>query len=177
MLSARATLIKAAFGDYLEALRGFQIVLERCSLKGWPDKNAELRTASRIQELLYEQMAMRLNYLLTDGASDDATWHSCTSISKVQVRLQEHWKDSDEETLNKSTVAYARIQREIDDLRSVLDSYGLTAPLRMARWDPEETAAGTLSAHAFVNLIDSCHSSAVVNLLLCSAASRFLRRE
>jgi hypothetical protein len=142
MLSARATLVKAAFNDYLEALRGFQVVLERCSLKGWPDKRTDLRTAFRIQELLYEQMAMRLNYLLTDDASDDATWNSCTSISKVQERLQEGWKDSDEETLSKSNVPYAAIQKEIGASKGVLDSVGLTAPLRMARRDPEEIAAG-----------------------------------
>jgi hypothetical protein len=142
MLSVRATLVRDAFRQYLEALRGFQVVLERCSLKGWPDKKADLRTAFRIQELLYEQMAIRLNYLLTDGASEDATWNSCTSISKVQERLQEGWKDSDEETLSKSNGLYAAIQKEIDELRSILDSDGLTAPLKMARRDPEEIAAG-----------------------------------
>jgi hypothetical protein len=141
MPSVRATLVQEAFRQYLEALREFNVALERCSLKGWPDKKVVLRTAFRIQELISEQMALRLSHLLTRGASDDETWKSCTTISSVHKKLQEGWTVSDEEMLRQHDAAYYSVQREIEDLRVVLDSTGLDGPLTMAKRDPEYIAA------------------------------------
>ena len=95
--------MREALRQYLEAQREFNVVLERCSLKGWPDKKAALRVTLRVQELFCEREALRLNHLLQDCARDNAAWESYTSISKVRERLEDGWNDDDEEALGTGT--------------------------------------------------------------------------
>jgi hypothetical protein len=150
MPSARVTLVSDIFRQYLDALREFEGVLEQCSLKGWPDKKNALRTAFRIQELFYEQMRFRLDHLLQSSASDDAIWKRAT-ISSVHERLEAGWKDTDEALLRKNQ-SYAAVQKEIEDLRAVLDSAGLVGPFKMVKRDPELLAAGNAFDKRFRDL-------------------------
>jgi hypothetical protein len=140
----RAILVHDVFRQYLDARREFNVVLERCSVKGWPDKKADLRMSFRLQELFLERMALRLNHL-QNSASEDAVWKSYTTTSAVHERVQEGWKDSDEETLAKKDAAYAALQKEIGDLTATLDPPGLEGPFQMVKGDSELIAA----AHDF----------------------------
>ena len=40
--SARAKLVEDVFLRYLDARRAFNLALERCALKGWPDRGAAI---------------------------------------------------------------------------------------------------------------------------------------
>jgi hypothetical protein len=139
-LSSRMTLVVGAVQQYLDAQREFLVVLERCSVKGWPDRREALRTAFRLQELYCERKALRLMHL-QDCVSDDGAWNSYTSISAMHKRLEDEWQASEDQELSKSDATYRAIQAQIEELASAVDSVGLEGPLSMMKGDPEYIAA------------------------------------
>ena len=124
-LGSRAPLVVGAVQQYLDAQRKFLVVLEQCSVKGWPDRRDALRTAFRLQELYCEREALRLRHLQNSN-SDDSVWNSYTSISAMHKRLEEGWQASDEQELSKSDATYRALQARIEELTT---SRGREAPL------------------------------------------------
>lgn len=133
--SNRAALVLSAARQYLYGQRELVQTMERCAIKGWPDRKAALSVAFRIQHLFHERELLRLEYLSHQTSPD--LWRSFTSISLVRERLQQAWKADDEETLRRSEAGYVAVQKEIDDLQRVLDPVALDGPLNMAKRDPE----------------------------------------
>ena len=71
----RAKLVEDVFHRYLEAQREMSLALQRCALKGWPDRRALIRNATHLQELFYERLSLRLKHLVLRSASDDMGWN------------------------------------------------------------------------------------------------------
>lgn len=139
---ARANLVEEVFLKYLDARRAFNLELERCALKGWPDRSVAIRNAARLQELYYSLLSARLNHLVLQNGSDDATWNNHTNTLKVHERLQDQWSEREEQTLRLSDTAYAQIQSEITKLEAAADPEALIEPFNMAKRDPELVSAG-----------------------------------
>jgi hypothetical protein len=138
----RAKLVEEVFLRYLDARRAFNLALERCALKGWPDRSAAVRNAARLQELFYEILSLRLKHLVLRSASNDIGWNEYTSTEKVQVRVQDGWSEHEEQTLRLRDTAYAQIQSEITKLQAAADPETLIEPFNMAKRDPELVSAG-----------------------------------
>lgn len=139
----RAALVLNAALQYVSAQRDFMVVLERCAIKGWPDKRDALRVAFRLQELYCEREALRLKHL-ENYSLDDAAWDSYTSIPRVRKRLEEEWEPNDEEALSKNCPVYVAIQKQIEQLKAGSDPVGLEGPFDMVKGDPELLAAARL---------------------------------
>jgi hypothetical protein len=139
---ARATLLEEVFRRYLDARHEFNFLLERCTVKGWPDKKAALHVAIRLQELFLTREALRLSHLVQSSTVDVADWSSYTNMAMVHKRLEEDWNVREEEALRGSHPEYAALQREIESLQAVLDPVGLEGPFAMVRRDAEVIAAG-----------------------------------
>lgn len=140
---ARALLVEDVFRRYLEARQEFNLALERCSLKGWPDKKAAVRNATYLQELFYERLSVRLKHLVLRSGLDEIRWNEYTSTAKVHERLQGGWSESEEQALRLCDKAYARMQSEIAKLQATADPPALDGPFTMAKRDPELVSAGS----------------------------------
>jgi hypothetical protein len=140
-INASARLVERVFLKCLEARNAFSLELERCSIKGWPDRSAAIRISTRVQELFSLQLSARLTHLVRRHGSDDALWSAYTSTAKVQERLQEGWSDQEEAVLQKENGEYAQIQIKIAQLQALADPAALEEPFGMARRDPEFIAA------------------------------------
>jgi hypothetical protein len=137
----RKQLVLDTFSEYLVARRDFCLALERCAIKGWPDRAAALRRSTRLQELFFSQLAMRLAFL-SRRSDDDAEWSRCSDTRRVQSRLQEEWTEQEEQDLVLQDAAYRQILHEISELQGIADPAGLEGPFKMAKRDPELAAAG-----------------------------------
>lgn len=140
-IGARAKLVEEVFLRCLDARLDFSRALERCAIKGWPDRGVAIRNATRVQELFFLQLSARLTHLVLQNGSDDTAWNDCTSTARVQERLQDRWGEHEEHTLRSRDAAYAQIQSEISRLQAIADTRSLEEPFRMARRDPELMAA------------------------------------
>lgn len=111
--------------------------VERCAAKGWPDRTAEFRAATRAQQLFRDQELARLKYAL--AADSAAALDSYTEIGSIIRRLRDEWTAHDEEALLANDPAYASIQAQITTMRR-LDTE-LNEPMEMAKRDPELRSA------------------------------------
>ena len=134
---SRAVFIQGIFREFFDARLEFNVVFERCALKGWPDRKAAIRTSFRLQELFYARETLRLHHLVSRSASHEAAWQSYGGLNAVLERLQEGWTAADEVALLKRNAKYSAMQTEIQDLQAVLDSPGLERPFEMVKRDPE----------------------------------------
>ncbi len=139
--SARAKLIQEVFLRSIDARLAFSRSLERCAIKGWPDKASDVRNTTRVQELFWSQLTARLNHLILLSGWDDAQWRQYTNTAMIQERLQDRWSEHDEQGLRLRNASYAQIYTAITELRAVSDPQALEEPLQMARRDPELIAA------------------------------------
>jgi len=144
-MRASPAVIRDAYLRYTEAKQDFFRVLERCALRGWPDRKVAIRNAVRLQELLSEQERLRLSYLEACD-STDSVWQAPT-IAAVYKRLRDDWKADTETALLSGDAGYAALQQEIEQLQVKLDSEALTGPLEMAKRDEEFVAASRDLAH------------------------------
>ena len=140
--SGRAGLVEEVFFRYLDARRTFNLALERCALKGWPDRSAAIRNATQLQELYFSQLSARLTHLVLQEGSDDVNWLDYTNTFKVHERLQDRWSEHEEQTLRLSDSAYSQIESEISKREAAADPEILIEPFNMAKRDPELIAAG-----------------------------------
>jgi hypothetical protein len=133
----RALFVRDVFRQFFDARRSFLEILERCVIKGWPDRKAAVRVNFRLQELFYACETLRLDHLVNHSSSNQAAWGSYVSLSNVHERLNKGWGDLDEATLKNNDSAYAAMQTEIEALRPLIDPAALEEPFRMAGRDPE----------------------------------------
>jgi hypothetical protein len=138
----RATLVRDVFQQCVDARLEFNAVLKRCAEKGWPDKKSAIAIAFRAQEAMLKRLIVRMNYLLQHGSFAEAGWSAYTTTALVQRRLQEGWTDSEEAALARSDPAYAALQDEIANVRTMVAPAALDDPYEMAKRDPELIAAG-----------------------------------
>jgi hypothetical protein len=139
---ARAKLVEGVFLRYLDARREFSLALERCAIKGWPDRRTAVRTSARVQGLFFSQLAARLTHLVCEHGLNDAMWSGYTTTLQVHDRVQELWSEQEEQTLRLRDAAYAQMQCEISELQSVVAPVALDEPFKMAKRDPELVVAG-----------------------------------
>jgi hypothetical protein len=142
VISAQAKLVEDVFLRYLDARRAFSLALERSAIKGWPDRSAVVRNATRVQALFFSQLTARLIHLVLRNGTDDTMWNGYTTTSKVHRRLQDQWSEHEEQTLRLRDPTYAEIQGEITALQASADPDALVEPFNMAKRDPELVAAG-----------------------------------
>jgi hypothetical protein len=136
----RALLVKDVFHRLLKVRSTFNLALERCSLKGWPDRTTEIRNATRLQELFHQRLSLRLKYLIRQGAPDDINWSDYTSTVQVHERLQGGWTRDEERALI-GDGAYAQLQQDIAALLSMKDPEALDEPYKMAMRDSDFVSA------------------------------------
>lgn len=147
---ARSALIRDVFREYVAARRELLAALERCAVKGWPDRVEAIRLAMRLQELLCYQELERLNYVI--ASATDGLLNSYTRVGRIREQLNDAWSRSDEEAPIAGNPAYAAIRNEIERSRPLLDSGGLEGPFEMARRDPEMIGAGNSFARSIYAL-------------------------
>ena len=135
--SARAKLVEEVFVECINARLEFNQALERCAIKGWPDRVRPARIAARVQELYASQFSARLIYLVLENGLDDAEWSNYTSTAQVQERLQDRWSEHEEHSLRSRDMAYAKLEGEIAQLQAASDPEALEEPYSMAKRDPE----------------------------------------
>jgi len=142
-VSQRALLVEDVFRRSIEARLEFVAALERCALKGWPDRSAAIRSSSRMQQLFFERLSYRLKHLvLRSSTSDDIRWNEYTKTNKMHARVQSGWSVDEEEALLLCDKAYAQIQSEILKVEATTDPPALDGPFTMAKRDPELISAG-----------------------------------
>jgi hypothetical protein len=137
----RALLVEGVFLRFIEARVEFILALERCTLKGWPDKRAAIRSNTHLQQLFYELLSLRLKHIVLRSASDDSGWNEYTSTEKVHVRVQDGWSEDEEQALRLCDNAYAQIQSEILKVKATADPSALDGPFAMVKRDPELLSA------------------------------------
>ena len=135
---AKLDVLAGVFRKYSEAHREFLEVMQRCCLKGWPDRKPGIVNACELQRLFNEQQALRFEYWLASGQSDEGAWVSVNSISR---RLRQDWGPLEEQALSGSNARYREIAAEIERRQAALDSDVIREPLDAARRDPEYVAA------------------------------------
>lgn len=139
--STRAKLVEEVFLSYLDARRVFNLTLERCALKGWPDRSAAITNAARLQELYYSQLSARLTHLVLQNGPNEAMWNDYTTTLKVHERLQDHWCEPEEHLLRLRDARYGQIESDITKLEAAADPETLIEPFNMAKRDRELVAA------------------------------------
>jgi hypothetical protein len=137
----RALLVEDVFRRFIEARVEFHLALERCALKGWPDRRAAIRSSTHLQQLFYERLSLRLKHLVLRGASDDVRWNEYTSTEKVHVRIQDGWSEDEERALRLSDQAYAQLESEILQVEATTDPPALDGPFTIVKRDPELLSA------------------------------------
>jgi hypothetical protein len=141
-IAHKADVVLRAYRRYMESNREYNKVVERCSLKGWPDRKVALRNAFKLQALLYDQQELRLDHLTNAFDPKDAVWKSFTSVSAIFKRLNEDWSDAEEEALKRSSPSYTVLLTAIKECQSLMDPDALDGPFLAAQRDPEYRAAG-----------------------------------
>jgi hypothetical protein len=117
----RAALVQKVFRKYLQVTREFWKAARRCAVKGSPEQKTALRRAIRLQFLLIDRQTSRFAYLLKLDTFD---WAHPGTIDSINQRLDQGWRENEEETLLNSD-SYRDIVREIEDIRSDWDSKSL----------------------------------------------------
>jgi hypothetical protein len=140
--NARAKLVEGIFLRYIDARIAFCFALQRCAIKGWPDRRALVTQSTRAQELFFAQLSARLNHLVRHAGSDDTQWNKYRTTNEVHERLWEYWSEQEKEALKLRDPAYGELQRAISELQAISDPDALTEPFKMAKRDPELIAAG-----------------------------------
>jgi hypothetical protein len=120
------------------------LALERCALKGWPDRKTPIRKATHMQELFYERLSLRLKDLVQRSGLDDTRWTEYTSTKIVHVRVQDGWSEEEEQALRLCNKAYAQIQSEILKVEATTEPPALEEPFAMAKRDPELHSAWSM---------------------------------
>jgi hypothetical protein len=134
--NVRSTLIQDVFTRYMLALGEFFAVVERCAIKGWPDRAAAIGRHIEVQRLFRDEEVSRLKYIL--GSDSDVVLESYCRIDLIRQRLRAGWTAGDEEALRASDPAYAALEERIQTATSTsLDPTGLDGPLEMAKKDYE----------------------------------------
>lgn len=134
---------------YIESKKHFLSIAERCCIRGWPDRKAEIRNAFRLQELFCDQEIMRFEHLVAiwrDPAN--TTCKSLTSLSAISKEIQQEWTDPMEETLQQSRPAYKKLVQEIERYNAAMAPEALEGPFRDARRDPEYVSARDAAGEA-----------------------------
>jgi hypothetical protein len=132
----RESLVLEVFEEYLEAFRSLQFVLERCLLKGWPDKNEALRATIRAQLGFCDQEWLRLKWIQHHSSFGD--W---TRLSHIRTRLITNWTDAEQQALLESDPRYAASENEIASIRARHNPDDVGGAYQMAARDPEFRAA------------------------------------
>jgi hypothetical protein len=125
--------IRELFHQYIQALREYITVNERCQLKGWPDRKVAIMNATKVKSLYCDSAVMRLAYLLRYGVSTD-TW---LSIGDILNRISGGWKDAEEIALKGESPQYLDLSREAESAQAAMDEVALEGPIQGARRDPE----------------------------------------
>ena len=133
----RALLVEDVFLRFIGARMEFNSTLERCALKGWPDRSAAIRSSTRLQQLYYERLPIRLKHLVLRSAADNTRWNEYSSTEKVHARVQKCWSEGEEASLTSYDKAYAQIQAEILKVEATTDPPALEDPFAMVKRDPE----------------------------------------
>ena len=126
--------VQDIFRQYVDAVRDCLVVSERCYLKGWPDRKAEVLNAVRVVRLNYDLQLLRLEYLVRVGSLEPAMWKS---ISAISDRIWKDWKDNDETALKEKSQLYRDILAQLDAGRAVADPAAMEGPIAGAGGDPE----------------------------------------
>ncbi len=100
-----------------------------------------MRITTRVQQLFFSQLSVRLTHLVLQNGADDTAWNDYTNTAKVHERVQERWSEHEEQMLRLRDTAYAQIQSEITALQAIADPQSLEEPFKMAKRDPELIAA------------------------------------
>jgi len=138
----RSAIVCRIFLRYLDARIKFNAELERCALKGWPDRGASIRMATRGQERLLRRLAMRLSELAGREGPEAPRWEVYTSTLKVHKALEDYWTEADEISMRAKHPSYAANEAEIIRIRKSSDPEAVREPFEMAKRDPELVAAG-----------------------------------
>lgn len=147
----RSDVLAEVFHRYSEAQREFLRVAERCSLKGWPDRKAQIVNAWELQRLFNERQVLRFEYWLAANDSEEGSWVSVNSISR---RLLQDWGQLEERELIDSNPQYQVIIAEIARREAALDSDAIREPFDAARRD-SEYAAALLSMQETLRQVDA----------------------
>jgi hypothetical protein len=137
----RAFRVEDVFQKFIEARLKFIQVIERCALKGWPDRKSAIRSNAHLQALFYTRLPLRLTYLVEQKVISDAGWSEYTSTDQVHARVQDGWGDDEEKALRLCNEAYDRIQNAIPIATAATDPPALDGLFEMAKRDPELHAA------------------------------------
>jgi hypothetical protein len=137
----RALLVEHVFHRFIEARVEFILALERCALKGWPDRRAAIRSNTHLQELFYELLSLRLKHLVLRSASDNIGWSEYTTTEKVHVRVQDGWSEDEEQALRLCDKVYAQMQSEILKVTAATEPPALDGSFAMVKRDPELLSA------------------------------------
>lgn len=126
------------FSRYVDSKREFWAIVERCSIRGWPDRQAALRNAFRLQELFCDCEYLRFEYLISAERRSGGTMLKAPfSISSISKRCNENWMDVEEKGLTESNPNYAIVVREIEACEAAMDRGALDGPFRAAQQDSE----------------------------------------
>jgi hypothetical protein len=129
--------IQEIFRQYIEAKREFGAIAERCLLKGWPDRKAEIQSTMRLMTLVSEIELLRFEYLMSVTLLDSAT---LKSFALLFDRLYKGWRDSDEVALSAGNPTYRDVSKELEATKSIkaaMDPAALDGPFAGAGQDPE----------------------------------------
>jgi hypothetical protein len=130
--------LSEAFRQLIEAMRQFLRIAEHCSLKGWPDRTAAIRTAFRLQRLLNEREALRFEKLM--GKPEQMHWDSLT---RFEERLRTGWSQADEAKMQDGSLVYRDVGREIEECQASMDADALDGPFQAVQRDPDSCRART----------------------------------
>jgi hypothetical protein len=119
------------------------------ALRGWPDRKGAITTAVRLQDLLVERQRLRFEHLTKNTDLDGSSWKSLNEICSY---IESAWGDSSESELRSMDQAYDGIAREIESLRSAMDSKALDGPFADLTRDKDYVAARHTAADSIKRL-------------------------
>jgi hypothetical protein len=148
VLLRRISTLRDVWSQYIQSKRQFLITAERCCVRGWPDKKAEIRNAFRLQELYCERERLRFEHLAAAPELNASVhWQSLNSLSAISKSIDTEWNDHQEAALRDSNPDYMSICEEIDKCGAVLRTDN-TGPFTDAQRDPEYARARQAAADA-----------------------------
>jgi hypothetical protein len=156
--SDRALVVRTAVRQYLQSMKVFLMLAERCSLKGWPDRKIAVHNTFRLQLLFHERDAIRFEHLIKGHPPEGASWQSFSSISNIFKRLNEAWEDVDEVAIKMDNPAYIDILTEIERRQASMDPAALDGPLRDLQEASEYRAARQAIAETLREIDDQLAS-------------------
>ena len=135
-LKQRATVVAQSFREYIQAKYDFLAVAQACSVRGWPDRKAQVENAWRLQVLFSRREELRLEFLFKRRAHEIGIFKS---VSEISSRLAEHWSANDEAEADAvgTRSEYSDVLHEIEILQANLDSEVLAGPFQDVQRDPD----------------------------------------